>query len=44
VCEDHKSGIKIVIQNKSYRLESFMKRVKNRAATGMTRRRHESQK
>ena len=29
-------GIKIVIQGKSYRLESFMKRVKNRAAAGMS--------
>ena len=29
-------GIKTVIQGKSYRLESFMKRVKNRAAAGMS--------
>jgi len=38
-------GIKIVIQGKSYRLESFMKRVKNRAAAGMSpQEAHESQK
>lgn len=29
-------GIKMVTQGKSYRLESFLKRVKNRAAAGMS--------
>jgi len=29
-------GVKIVIQGKSYRLEIFLKRVKNRAAAGMS--------